>query len=76
MIELTEQQRQELIAGKPVRIQDVPIGTPLVVLRADVYDRLQKLLDDELLDMRSVAQLIEQNMAEDDAHDPLLDGYQ
>jgi hypothetical protein len=76
MIELTEQQRQELRRGEPVRVASPEIGTECVILRADVYERLRPLLEDDLPDMRTVAALIEANMREDDAHDPLLESYQ
>lgn len=76
MIEFTDQQRQDAQTGKAVRFQDAETGMAFVLLRADVYDRLQSLLADEMPDMHTVALLIERNMAEDDAGDPLLESYQ
>jgi hypothetical protein len=77
MIELTEEQRQNVLQGNPVRVTAPELGTDCVVLRADVYERLRSVLgDDNGLDMRTVARLIEQNMREDDENDPLLDSYQ
>jgi hypothetical protein len=47
------------------------------VLRADVYERLRSVLEEEEEpDMRAVALLIEHNMREVDADDPLLESYQ
>jgi hypothetical protein len=77
MIELTEEQRQHIQQGKSVRVVAPEIGADCVVLRADVYERLQSVLDeDDGLDMRTVALLIERNMREDDENDPLLESYQ
>lgn len=77
MIELTEEQRQNVLQGKPVRVAAPEVGAACVVLRADVYERLRSLLEDDTEpDMRSVALLIERNMREDDANDPLLESYQ
>jgi hypothetical protein len=76
MIELTEAQRRELQQGSPVRVLPPEVGAECVILRADVYERLRSLLEDDMPDMRDVALLIAQNMREDDEHDPLLDSYQ
>jgi hypothetical protein len=77
MIQLTEAQRQDVLQGRPVRVTAPDLGTDCVVLRADVYERLRSVLeDDDGPDMRTVALLIEHNMREDDANDPLLESYQ
>lgn len=77
MIELTEEQRQNVLQGNPVRVAMPELGTECVVLRADVYERLRSALEgDDEPDMRAVALLIEHNMREDDANDPLLESYQ
>ena len=76
MIELTEQQRHELLQGAPVRVVPPELGAECVILRADVYERLRSLLEEDMPDMRAVALLIEQNMREDDEHDPVLESYQ
>ncbi len=76
MIELTEQQRQVLREGSPVRVPVPEVGGECVVLRADVYEHLRSVLEDEGPDMRTVALLIQQNMREDDEGDPLLETYQ
>lgn len=77
MIELTEEQRQNVLQGNPVRLVIPELGTDCVVLRADVYERLRSILEeDDGPEMRTVALLIEHNMREDDANDPLLESYQ
>lgn len=76
MIDLTEEQRQKVLQGIPVRVSVPNLGIDCVVLRAETYDRLRSTLEDDEVDMRTVALLIEQNMREDDANDPLLESYQ
>jgi hypothetical protein len=74
-VELTETQRQNLEQGNAVRVPVPEIGMDCGLLRADVYERLSSLLEGEP-DMHEVALLIERNMREDDANDPLLESYQ
>lgn len=63
--------------SNPVRLAMPELSTECVVLRADVYERLRSILEeDDEPDMRTVALLIEHNMREDDANDPLLESYQ
>ena len=77
MFELSEEQRKDVAQGKPVRVPAPEIGTDCIVVRADVYERLRSLLEeDEGVDMRAVALLIARNMSNDDAADPLLESYQ
>ncbi|MGH7170066.1 MAG: hypothetical protein ACRELG_07310 [Gemmataceae bacterium] len=76
MIELTEEQRHNVLQGNAVRVVTPEFGIDCVLLRADVYERLRSVLEEDELDMRTVALLIEQNMREDDANDPLLESYQ
>jgi hypothetical protein len=46
MIELTDKQQQELKDnGEPVRVVDPATRTEYVLVRADVYARLQQLLE-------------------------------
>ena len=45
-IELTEDQRQAVLQGKPVRFPDPDTGSEFVLLRADVYEHLQGLLEE------------------------------
>lgn len=76
MIELTEEQRPNVLQGNPVRVAMSELDIDCVVLRADVYERLRCILQDGVPDIRTVALLIEHNMREDDANDPLLESYQ
>lgn len=77
MIELSEEQRQNVLQGNPVRLAMPDLGTDCVVMRADVYERLRSVLEeDDGPDMRTLALLIEHNMREDDANDTLLESYQ
>lgn len=47
MIELTEEQRQQLESGKVVDITDPRTAQSYVILRKDVYERVQHLLYDD-----------------------------
>ena len=72
---LSTEQIEAVKHGQPVRVSSTEIGSDCVVLRADIYEKLQGVLD-EGLSTREVAALIEANMKEDDADDPLLESYQ
>ena len=77
MLQLTDEQRRELgeRASQPTRVVDPVTGCEYVLLPAEVYAGLLGL-DDAGLDMKQVALLIDQNMREEDANDPLLESYQ
>ena len=75
MIELTEQQRRELSQPEPVAIDPLTRET-YVLLRKEAYERLKALLAMDDYDPDEGAASINEIIAEDDAHDPLLDGYQ
>ena len=47
MIDLTELQRQELEGGKAVEVTDPQTVRTYVILRKDVYERVQSLLFDD-----------------------------
>jgi hypothetical protein len=70
---LNQEELQAVQEGRPVPV--VLGSTECVVVRKDVFERVQSLLDDSL-DADTVGALVERNMAEDDANDPLLDAYQ
>jgi hypothetical protein len=78
MIELTQQQQQALDANaESFRMVDPRTGKVYVLIGADRYERLRGLVEDEDgLDMRQVALLVEQAMREDDENDPTLAFYQ
>lgn len=75
MIELTEQQRQELIAPEPVAI-DPQTRQTYVLVRRESYERLKTLLALDDYDPEEGAGHINEVMAADDAKDPYLEGYQ
>jgi hypothetical protein len=78
MIELTHEQHQALGAETPPQVRDPETNETYVLIKAAVYQRFRRLLEeeDDGLDMRQVGVLIEEAMREDDANDPLLESYQ
>jgi hypothetical protein len=71
----TSAQIEAVKHGKPVRFCTSEIGVECVVVRADVYERVQSVVEDGL-PMQQVGQLVQAAMREDDENDPLLDSYQ
>jgi hypothetical protein len=55
MIALTEEQRRALERGTPVRLEDPSSRAQYVLLRAEQYDRVRHLLEDQPLDHFAVA---------------------
>jgi hypothetical protein len=47
MIELTEQQRRALLDGQPVELTPAEIGRKVVLLRADAYEEIREILQEE-----------------------------
>jgi len=79
MIELTQEQHRALAQDgpEPMRAIDPTTHEVYVLVRADVYDRLQHLLQDDTgLSQKEVAVLVERAMKEYDANDPSLELYQ
>ena len=70
---LTEEQCRELEGPGPVRAVDPGTQQTYVLVPAEVYERFRSLLDEDVPD---AAALVNEVMAEDDAGDPLLEGYQ
>ena len=75
MIELTQDQRRELSNPEPTAI-DPETHEAYVLVRKDAYQRLKALLVLDDYDPDEGASLINEVMADDDAHDPLLEKYQ
>ena len=73
MIELTDEQCRELEGPEPPRAHNARTNETYVLVRADLYERLRMLLDDELPD---VSALVEEAMREYDRDDPSLESYQ
>jgi hypothetical protein len=73
MIELTEEQRQELLTTDAPKILDPGTGKIYVLVQADVYERLKGLLEDEL---RVTGEMVDRLLEEEDRGDPTLAFYQ
>jgi hypothetical protein len=65
---------QQLDGAEPLRIVDPETKVTYVIIKAEVYDELQRVFSDQ--DPREAYPLISAMMNEDDEHDPLLDSYQ
>lgn len=58
-------------------VNDPEIGLECVLVRADVFARVQDLLDDDAdFSPHEAYPLVDRVMPEDDAGDPALEGYQ
>jgi hypothetical protein len=76
MIDLTDEQRQELTREMP-QLRDPATQQTYVLVRREIYDRLQQLLPTEIeLSKREVSKLVERAMKEYDEGDPTLELYQ
>ncbi len=71
--ELRQAMRQ-MQGAEPLRVVDPETNAAYVIVKAEVYDRLQRVLTDD--DPRDAYPLIAAVMQEDDEHDPLLASYQ
>jgi hypothetical protein len=76
MFELTPDQRAELCGPEPARAVDPDTKAEYVLVPADLYERIRAVFEEDSLDMRQVAKMVEQAMCEDDADDPFLESYQ
>jgi hypothetical protein len=78
MIELTEAQSQALAESTetPPTVLDPLTKATYVLVDAGMYERMQAVLEEDGLDMRQVAVLVERAMRADDAEDPGLESYQ
>jgi hypothetical protein len=77
MIELSDELRQALSKhpDEPVRLVDAATQKTFVIVTTEVYDRLAKLLSDDL-DPRIGMAMMNRVMEDDDKEDPLLESYQ
>lgn len=71
---LTTQQLESVKQGEPLRFTDAHVGQEFVVLRADVFDRVKLLFDDDDFDCREALPMVWQAMKED-WEDPAMDVY-
>lgn len=75
MIELNDQQRQELNSPEPLAM-DPQTKKTYVLVPQELYARLKALVAPDDYDPDEGMAHMNEVMAEDDAHDPLLDSYQ
>jgi hypothetical protein len=76
MVELTEEQRHELMTTDVPCVVDPATRERYVLVREELYRRMRTVLDDGSLDSAQVGRLVHQTMREYDEDDPLLDSYQ
>jgi hypothetical protein len=67
-MQITPEQINAVLSGEAVRMSDG--GTQLVILRADLFDRLQGAAVDDTV--YTTAEMLDRVMAEDDDNDPYL----
>lgn len=72
---LNAQQLQAIKDGAAVRVSVPDLGMECVVLRADLYERVETVVDDSI-GRDELARLVQFGMREYDDDDPLLDSYQ
>jgi hypothetical protein len=73
MIELTKQQRQQLIGTDAPQILDPETGKTYVLVQTEIYQRLKSLLEDE---PQVTGEMVDRLMEEEDQDDPTLVFYQ
>jgi hypothetical protein len=76
-ITLTDEQRQALAAhpGAPLRVIDAQTNDLYVLVRAEVYDRLQPISAPEELDIREAYPLMDDVACAEGWDDPAMDIY-
>jgi hypothetical protein len=74
-MQLDAQEIATLRRGERLEVDVPEVGTRCVVLRSDAFARILGRTSDEL-PPEVVSELVDRAMAEDDADDPLLAGYQ
>ena len=72
MIELTPEQWQAIAQEENPTVIEPESKSAFVLVRKEIYDRWRRVFDDS----PDAALLVNEMMAEDDADDPLLEGYQ
>jgi hypothetical protein len=73
--ELDPNLKQAITVGTPVEIFDPTTNEVYYLISAEQFQKLANALSGDF-DPRDGYPLIEKVMAEDDAHDPLLESYQ
>ena len=62
MLELTEAQCRSVLQGEAVRLPMPDIGQDVVILRADAYEEIREILEDER-ERRAIAKVAVRNAA-------------
>jgi hypothetical protein len=62
ILELTEAQRRSVLEGEAVRLALPEMGEEVVLLRADAYEEIREILEDER-QRRAIAKVALQNVA-------------
>lgn len=74
-VSLTAEQLQAVRDGAAIRLPVPELAMECVVVRADLYARVQAIVD-EPVGEQEVARLVEASMKEYDEDDPALESYQ
>lgn len=74
-LNLTGEQLQAVKEGAALRLPVPQLAMECVVVRSDIYARVQSVVADDVPEY-AVAALVEAGMREYDDHDPLLESYQ
>ena len=74
-VSLTAEQLQAIRDGQTVHLRVPELAMECVVVRADLYARVQTVVD-ETVGEDEVARLVEASMREYDEDDPALESYQ
>jgi hypothetical protein len=72
---VSPQQQQEALAGKPVHLRDPETNSEFVLLRADMYNRVKSVVEEEEFDP-SIGYEAFREAAGDEWNDPALDVYE
>jgi hypothetical protein len=76
MIELTEEQRRQVESGRAVDVTDPQTARPYVLLRKDVFERVQHLLaDDSEWTPEELRQQLARSSAANGWDEPAMDAY-
>jgi hypothetical protein len=74
---LTAEQIAAVNDGVSVKVADAETGVEFVVVRADLYARIRRLVEDRSdEEIQATASQINEIMRDDDALDPWLESYQ
>lgn len=74
-LSLTVEQLQAVKEGAAVRLPVPQLALECVVVRSDIYARVQSGVEDDVPE-NAAAALVESSMREYDDYDPLLESYQ